>query len=160
MRRALTAVVTLKDVSTSGQVGDRKASGRIPHNLETLANLGHSTAGNRIYFLIYYTISINTFRIKEKTYNKKHWSFNYYRYIWLILEFDLSVFYFILWMKNGIWESWYIDEDLSREERRIKWRIKEKVKRRWVEFSRSRFWIKREKWRWKTRRTIENGVLK
>lgn len=42
--RSLTVVVTLKDESTSEQVGDLKASGRIPHNLETLVNLGHSIA--------------------------------------------------------------------------------------------------------------------
>ena len=43
-------MVTLKDESTNERVDDRKASGRIPHNLEILANLGRSIAeDNTIY---------------------------------------------------------------------------------------------------------------
>lgn len=43
-------MVTLKDENTNEQVDDRKASGRIPHNLETLVNLEHSTAENNIIY--------------------------------------------------------------------------------------------------------------
>lgn len=44
-------MVTLKDESTNEQVDDRKASGRIHHNLEILVNLGHSIADDTIRFI-------------------------------------------------------------------------------------------------------------
>lgn len=52
----LTVVVTLKDENTNERVDDRKASGRIPHNLEILVNLGHSIAEDN---------TIRQFRVKR-----------------------------------------------------------------------------------------------
>nr|XP_034194020.1 vicilin-like seed storage protein At2g18540 [Osmia lignaria] len=64
----------------------------------------------------------------------------------------------MVWTKNGIWDRWRVavDEDLSKEERRMKWRIKEKAreerrKGNWVEFNNRRIWIEGEEWKWNER---------
>nr|XP_034195026.1 cilia- and flagella-associated protein 251-like [Osmia lignaria] len=64
----------------------------------------------------------------------------------------------MVWTKNEIWDRWRVavDEDLSKEERRMKWRIKEKAreerrKGNWVEFNNRRIWIEGEEWKWNER---------
>ncbi|XP_046142809.1 golgin subfamily A member 6-like protein 6 [Osmia bicornis bicornis] len=65
----------------------------------------------------------------------------------------------ILRKKNYIWEFWKVSvkEDLSREERRIRWKIKEKAreeraKGKEVEFSNRRLWIEGKEWLWEERK--------
>ncbi|XP_029054735.2 vicilin-like seed storage protein At2g18540 [Osmia bicornis bicornis] len=61
----------------------------------------------------------------------------------------------LLGKKNDIWEKWraVIEEDLSSEERKQKWRIKEKAreerfKGKRVEYNNRRIWIEGTEWRW------------
>ncbi|KMQ90574.1 hypothetical protein RF55_9650 [Lasius niger] len=61
----------------------------------------------------------------------------------------------VLGRKGEIWRRWkmVVDEDLTREERKMKWRIKEKArlernKGNWVVFDSKRIWIEDREWKW------------
>ncbi|CAL1672461.1 unnamed protein product [Lasius platythorax] len=61
----------------------------------------------------------------------------------------------ILGKKGEIWRRWkmVVDEDLTMEERKMKWRIKEKArlernKGNWVVFDSRRIWIEDREWKW------------
>ncbi|XP_046145679.1 cilia- and flagella-associated protein 251-like [Osmia bicornis bicornis] len=61
----------------------------------------------------------------------------------------------MVWMRNGIWERWRVevDEDLNKEERRLKWIIKEKAKKerdagRKVMYNSRRIWVEGTEIKW------------
>ncbi|XP_029054825.2 vicilin-like seed storage protein At2g18540 [Osmia bicornis bicornis] len=61
----------------------------------------------------------------------------------------------MVWMRNGIWDRWRVevDEGLNKEERRLKWMIKEKAKKekeegRSVLFNSRRIWVEGKEIKW------------
>ena len=61
----------------------------------------------------------------------------------------------VMWRKAEIWERWRVcvEEDLSREERKIRWLIKERAreergKGKKVEYTSRKLWVDGQEWKW------------